>query len=96
MGTLEDKHRTSVGAVEFLQQVLEGPWKRTSTPGRRGCFYARSEVCKGGGWLVADEEGNRKGQWRRGIHMCTHETQNVRDGRGGQREEQGVSGERKE
>ena len=40
MGTLEDKHRTWVGAVALLQQVLEGPLKNTSTPGRRGCFYA--------------------------------------------------------
>ena len=43
---------------------------------------------------MADEEGNQKGQWRRGIHVCTQETQNVRDQKGDQREEQGVSGER--
>ena len=52
--------------------------KYTNTPRRRGCFYAMSKegskVCKGGGWLEADEEGNHKGQWRRGIHVCTQET----------------------
>ena len=45
-----------------------------------------SKVCKGGGWLEADEEGSQKGQWRRGIHMCTQETNNECDRRGGQRE----------
>ena len=70
--------------------------KNTSTPGRRQCFSrfskGRSEVCKGGEWLKADEEGSQKGQWRKGIHMCTQETHNERDRRGGQREKQGVTG----
>ena len=79
----------------LLQQLLDGPLKYTNTPRRRGCFYPMSKegskVCKGGGWLEADEEGNQKGQWRRGIHMSTQETHNEPDRRGGQREEQGVS-----
>ena len=40
--------------------------KNTSTPGRRICFLrlskGGSKVCKGGGWLEADEEGSHKGQ----------------------------------
>ena len=51
-----------------------------------------SKVCKGGRWLEADEEGSQKGQWRRSIHVCTQETHNEGDRRGGQREKQGVTG----
>ena len=60
MVTLEDKHRTWVGAAEPLQQVLDGPLKNTSTPGRRGCFLRLKRDVQGGGWLVADEEGSQK------------------------------------
>ena len=39
-GTLDDKHRAWVGAVELLHEVLEGPLKNTNTPGHRGCLSA--------------------------------------------------------
>ena len=67
----------------------------TNTPGHREWFYtmskAGSKVCKGGGQLEADGEGQPKGQWWRDMLMCMQETHNERDRRRGEHEEQGVS-----
>ena len=40
--------KTCIGAMELLQQVLEGPLKNTSTPGCRACFLRLKRGVQGG------------------------------------------------
>ena len=67
--------------------------RSTQTPPDAGMFlrYVQCGQQDVQGRLDADGEGNKKGQWRRGMLMCTQETHNERDRRRGRREEQGVS-----
>ena len=83
MGTLEDKHRTWVGAVELLQLDPQGPLENTSTPGRRGCFLQLKRGVQGGRVAGGGRGREPRGAVEERHTMCTQETQNVRDRRGG-------------